>query len=59
MGQGIFQAFGAMIGGLFGAIVGGLGGLVRGGLICAGLGIGIGFATGNPLIGVFVGFRTV
>ena len=56
MGQGISQAFGAMIGGLIGVIVGGLGGLVGGGLIGAGLQIGIGFATGNPVIGICVGF---
>ena len=57
MGQGISHAFGAMIG-RFGAIIAGLGGLVGGGLIGAGLGIGIGFATGNPVIGVCVGFGT-
>ena len=47
-----------MIGGFIGVIVCGLGGLVGGGLIGAGLGISIGFATGNQVIGVCVWFGT-
>ena len=47
-----------MFGGLIGAIVGELGDLIVGGLVGAGLELGIGFATGNPVIKICVGFGT-